>query len=766
VLNSYKISIRALVEYVFRSGSIDLRFRTATSMIEGTKVHQKLQKEYLEQDQKEVPLQTELDWNGVSYQIEGRCDGILNSDDEYTIDEIKSTSMDLETLPESGYPVHWAQAKFYGYIFSKKEGLEAIHVRMTYFQVETEEIKRLTQTFTIDELETFVYDVIAAFSSFAELRLEHLEKRNNSIEKLSFPFDQFRQGQRKLAGAVYKTIQDSQSLFAMAPTGIGKTISTTFPAVKAMGEGELDKIFYLTAKTITRQAAEEAFQLMKQQGLCFSSVTLTAKEKACFKDKTLCQKDHCEFANGYYDRLNEAMLDIFQNEQAIDRTTIETYARKHTLCPFEFSLDLSYVADAIICDYNYIFDPRISLKRLVEEQKKKTALLIDEAHNLVDRAREMFSAEIFKAAFLTLKKDYKGRNMLLYQSANELNSLFLSLKKEAQASGNTILKEIPPAFIEKLERFKGEAERELLFQSGTAGDENLLDTYFSVQNFLRIEKIYDERFTCYLEMEKSDVKMKIFCLDPSHQLKNMTKGFKSKIYFSATLTPIDYYRHLLGSEETDYLIGIPSPFRSDQTEFHIEPLSTRFKDRERTKGKISSLISDYLKERQGNYLIFFPSYQYMMAVLEEFQANHYDDIEVLVQGQGMSEGEREAFLAAFQPRTSGTLLGFAVLGGIFSEGVDLKGDRLNGVFVVGVGLPQIGLERDLIKTYFQSIGRNGYDYSYVYPGMNKVLQAGGRLIRSEEDKGLIVLIDDRFLEPKYQKLLPTEWKENQHTLTH
>jgi DNA excision repair protein ERCC-2 len=767
VLNPYyKISIRTLVEYVFRSGSIDLRFRTASSMIEGTRVHQKLQKEYLEQDQKEVPLQTELDWNGVSYQIEGRCDGILYSDDKYTIDEIKSTSMDLGTIPESGYPVHWAQAKFYGYIFSKKEGLKDIQIRITYFQVETEEIKRITQAFTIDELETFVIDTVAAYSPFAELRLKHLEQRNNSIEKLTFPFDQFRQGQRKLAGAVYKTIQDSQSLFAMAPTGIGKTISTTFPAVKAMGEGELDKIFYLTAKTITRQAAEEAFQLMKNQGLCFTSVTLTAKEKACFKDKTLCQKDYCEFANGYYDRLNEAMLDIFQNEQAIDRTTIESYARKHTLCPFEFSLDLSYAADAIICDYNYIFDPRISLKRLVEEQKKKTVLLIDEAHNLVDRAREMFSAEIFKAPFLTLKKDYKGRNRLLYQSANDINNLFLSLKKEAQTSDNHLLKEIPPAFMEELGKFKGEAERELLLQAGTETDENLLETFFLVQNFLRIEKLYDERFTCYLEIGKSEVKMKIFCLDPSHQLKNMTKGFKSKIYFSATLTPIDYYRHLLGSEENDYIIGILSPFNSEQTEFHIEPLSTRYKDRERTKGAISSLIFNFLTERQGNFFIFFPSYQYMMAVLEEFQANNHDEIELLVQGQGMTEGEREAFLNAFQPRSTGTLLGFAVLGGIFSEGVDLKGDRLNGVFVVGVGLPQIGLERDLIKHYFQRIGKNGYDYSYVYPGMNKVLQAGGRLIRSEEDKGLIVLIDDRFLEPKYQKLLPSEWKQNTHTPTH
>lgn len=762
--NHIQVSIRSLVEYVFRSGSIDQRFRTSLSMTEGTKAHQKLQSAYRESDQKEVPLRTELEWNGYLYEIEGRCDGILFEDNKFTIDEIKSTSIDLSIIPDTGYPVHWAQAQFYAYIFLKNEGITEIDVRLTYYQVATEEIKRLTQSFTLTELEAFVLEVIIQFAPFAELKKRHIQERNESIKRLSFPFEQFRPGQRKLAGAVYKTIIDKNNLFAMAPTGIGKTISTTFPAVKAIGEGEIEKVFYLTAKTITRQAAEEAFLLMKQKGLCVNYVTITAKDKACFKEKTICQKDYCEFANGYYDRLNGAVIDIFQNEKAIDREMIEKYARKHTLCPFEFSLDLSYAADVVICDYNYIFDPKVSLKRLFEDQKKETVLLVDEAHNLVDRAREMFSADIFKSHFLTLKKDYQTKNLLLSKASKGINDLFLSLKKEFQSTGNSIVEDISEEWLEALELFKIEAEQELLLQASGITDETLLECYFLVQNFQRIYKLYDDRFTTYIEIEKSEVRLKIFCLDPSHQLNQMSKGYRSFIYFSATLAPIDYYQNLLGAKKDDYLVGIPSPFSREQTDFYIKPLSTRFKDREQTKEHIVHLLVSLLKNRQGNFLIFFPSYQYMMTVYDAFMIQNLE-INVLLQAKGMTEVEREAFLEAFQPNPTGTLVGFAVLGGIFSEGVDLKGDRLNGVIVVGVGLPQIGLERDLIKDYFQRTGRNGYDYAYVYPGINKVLQAGGRLIRSEEDRGLIVLIDDRFLQSKYQKLLPTEWKEGNPSQT-
>ena len=351
--------------------------------------------------------------------IEGRCDGLLFRDHEILIDEIKSTSKDLSGIEEETYPVHWAQAKVYAYMYAKDHEQKETIVRLTYIHAVTEEQKKFQRQFTFQDLEQFVNELVKQYFPYASLMQNHRIRRDHSIKKCPFPFATYREGQRKLAGAIYKTISEEKNIFANAPTGIGKTISTIFPTVKAMGEGKLERMFYLTAKTITRQTAEEAFSLMKTKGLCMSAVTITAKDKVCFKEETLCQKEYCEFANGYYDRINGAVLDIFSHETFINRQTIEEYARKHTLCPFEFSLDLAFVADAIICDYNYIFDPKVSLKRFFDEHKRQSALLIDEAHNLVDRAREMFSAQLQKSDFLTLKRAYKGSD--LYESVHKIN---------------------------------------------------------------------------------------------------------------------------------------------------------------------------------------------------------------------------------------------------------------------------------------------------------------------------------------------------------
>ena len=406
--NDVHISVRTLVEYVFQGGSIDSRFRSQSTLLDGTRIHQKIQKTYQESDQKEVYLRTEIPFQDLLFVIDGRCDGLLFRDGEVIVDEIKSFSQPLDSSLGEGYPVHWAQAKMYAYMYTKDHELAEMTVQLTYVHVESEAKKYYKKNFTFSELESFATEMIEGYAPYATLQQKHRINRNESIKDLQFPFETYRAGQRKLAGAVYKTILDEKSLFAKAPTGIGKTISTLFPAVKAIGEGLLNRIFYLTAKTITRTTAEEAFTKMRSGGLCLNTLTITAKDKVCFKDETICQKDYCEYANGYYDRINEAILDILKNENGITREVLETYARKHTVCPFEFSIDLAYAVDAVICDYNYIFDPRVSLKRLIEEQKKSTALLVDEAHNLVDRGREMFSASLNKATFLQLKKDYKG----------------------------------------------------------------------------------------------------------------------------------------------------------------------------------------------------------------------------------------------------------------------------------------------------------------------------------------------------------------------
>lgn len=753
-MNEVHISVRALVEYVFRAGSIDSRFRTAAAMTEGTKAHQAIQKTYKELDQKEVLVKTVIEYNNLSFLIEGRCDGLILSEEQIYIDEIKSTAGDISLIGEDTHPVHWAQAKCYAYMIAKERELDEIGVQLTYVSVQSGEQVRFRKSCSAKDLQSFMGELVQAYTPYAEVRTNHHTQRNKSMAELSFPFETYREGQRKLAGTVYKTITEKADLFAQASTGIGKTISTTFPAIKAMGEGKLQRIFYLTAKTITRTAAEETFSFMEKKGLCLNTVTITAKDKVCLKEETRCQKDYCEFANGYYDRINGAVLDILSNESLLTASVIEKYSIKHKVCPFEFSLDLAYIADAIICDYNYVFDPRVSLKRFFDDQNKHSVLLIDEAHNLVDRSRSMFSAELIKSDFLQLKREFKAGSTLIFEHAKKVNDSFIAFRKQCENQA-VKMEDSPAEFIHLLERFIADAEKELMMGSQS---QLLLDCYFSAQAFVKMSKLYDERYVTTIETEKSEVLIKLLCLDPSFLLKQVKKSYRSVIHFSATLSPLPFYMNMLGGKSDDFKIKIPSPFAKENLQVYIQPISTKYHDRERSKQPIVSMLNQLLTERSGNYLIFFPSYAYMKEVYESYiQQNLH--IKTLIQHSQMTEQEREAFLAEFKENSSKTLIGFAVMGGIFSEGVDLKGDRLNGVIVVGVGLPQIGFERNIMKDYFQKTGKNGFDYAYVFPGMNKVLQAGGRLIRSEDDTGTIVLVDDRFLSGKYQALLPYEWSD-------
>lgn len=757
--HTIQISVRPLVEYVFRSGSITSGFRTATTLTEGTRAHQQVQREYGEQDQKEVHLEAEIPYEDLVFAVEGRCDGLIIGDGNgpVMIDEIKSTSGNLDDITEDTYPVHWAQAKMYAYMYAKLHSVDEMAVQLTYFQIPAGDMKRFRRTFRMEELEQFVLEVVAAYAPYAYLLRDHAIRRDESIRGLSFPFPGYRAGQRKLMGAVYKTIGESRRLFAKAPTGIGKTISTLFPSIKAMGEGTVQRIFYLTAKTITRTAAEEAVALMEAGGLHMHTVTLTAKDKICFGEEEGCGKDSCVFSEGYYDRINGAILDLLQNETTISRPVIEAYARKHKVCPFEFSLDAAYAADAVICDYNYVFDPRVSFKRMPEEVKKRSVILVDEAHNLVDRARSMFSAELRKSMFLEIQRAYKEINPGLYQAAKKVNTRFIVFRKVSGEEERMVGSHQPELLDELLEEFVMHAEAELV--TGKSGEEvdQLLECYFAAQAYLRISKLYDDRFVTYAEIDGSEVFLKLFCLDPSYLLQQAGKNYRSTILFSATLTPLMYYRDMLGAEEEDYSLSIPSPFSHEQLDVRLMPVSTRYKDRDRSKDAIVNMLDKLVKEKPVNTLIFLPSYPYMQDVYNAFKLLN-PDLETQVQGHAMREEEREQFLSSYQVDRKEPLIGFAVMGGIFSEGIDLKGERLESVVVVGVGLPQLSFENDIIKEYFDRNEKNGYDYAYVYPGMNKVLQAGGRLIRSEEDRGTLVLVDDRFQTRQYNALLPEEWR--------
>lgn len=731
-------------------------------MTEGTKAHQKIQKQYGEQDQKEVYLSIDVTYGEFVFVIDGRCDGLLvDEDGTITIDEIKSTAMELEGIDSDTFPVHWAQAKCYAYMYAKAHDVPELNIQLTYVQVDTEEHKRFVQTMTREQLEAFVIDVVQKYAPYVKMLHGHRKKRDASIESLAFPFPAYRKGQRKLAGSVYTSIAEEVKLFAQAPTGIGKTMSTIFPTVKAMGTGLLKRMFYLTAKTITRTTAEEAFARMQSQGLHLHAVTITAKEKICFQEQINCRKEECVYADGYYDRVNEAILDMLRHETLMDREVVEAYARKHRVCPFEFSLDAAYAADAVICDYNYIFDPRVSLKRQFAEQKRQTALLVDEAHNLVDRSREMFSSALSKSVFLALQREYKTVNKGVFEAAKAVNAYFIRLRKQAEEK-HLIEREAPGELLQLIEGFVQQAERELAAGASRAVPATgslLLETYFEAVNFVKIGKLYDERYVTYADISSQEVRIRLFCLDPSHLLREMGKGYRSHIYFSATLSPIGFYRDMLGADRDDYTVSIASPFSSEQLEVVLLPLSTRYRDREKTMEPLAEYLHQLAEGRSGNYLFFFPSYAYMNMIYDRFMAGD-PQVETILQHGEMTEAERENYLAAFEEGgKETTLVGFAVMGGIFSEGIDLVGSRLTGVVIVGVGLPQIGLERNIIRDYFDHTGRNGFDYAYVFPGMNKVLQAGGRLIRSEQDTGLLVLVDDRYLQPHYARLLPAEWND-------
>lgn len=752
-----KISIRDLVEFILRSGNISTGFSGSSRAVEGTKAHKKIQKASKENYESEVTLKFRLDYEDFILEVGGRADGVICHNGVVTIDEIKTTVAPLEIIDENFNHLHWAQAKCYAYIYAKQHEIDLINIRLTYYQLDTEEIKYIDKTFTFEELRLFFYDIVDRYSVWAKMILDWQAKRDASIKRLEFPYKSYRKGQRELAVAVYKTIVNGKKLYAQAPTGIGKTISTIFPSVKAVGEGLTSKIFYLTAKTITRTAAQDAFELMRTNGLEFKTITLTAKEKICFCDETNCNPDSCEYARGHFDRVNDGIMDILKNANELTRETIERYARKHTICPFEYSLDLTSWADAVICDYNYLFDPNVSLKRFFSDTGGDYTFLIDEAHNLVDRSREMFSAELYKKPILELKKATRDKKPELSKALDKINKFMLEMKKNCKDACYYISKESPEGIYGLLMKFIKEAEECLLKEKELEEYEELLQLYFDALMFIKILELYDERYITYVEKINKDVKIKLFCIDPSYLLSEILKKGKATVFFSATLLPMNYYHHILGGREDDKFICLDSPFDVRNRCLLIAGgVSTKYRQREMSYSHIVNFIGRVIEEQQGNYLVFFPSYQYMNAVYEMFN-QEYHGINTYIQEPSMNEHERENFLKLFKPNPTSNTLGFCVLGGIYSEGIDLKDDRLVGTIIVGVGLPQICLERDIIKDYFQDQNNMGYEYSYMYPGMNKVLQAAGRVIRSETDKGVILLIDERFTYSSYKRLFPKEW---------
>lgn len=754
-----RISVRNLVEFILREGDIDNRkagLPDKEAMQLGGRIHRKIQRQMGSDYYAEVPLKITVPCEGFAIQIEGRADGIQKTADGVVVDEIKGVLRELEYI-EKPVGVHLAQAKCYGYIYGKQQELDSITVQMTYCQMETEEVKRFQETFSIEELERWFLDIVMQYEKWARFQVEWRQTRDATIKEAEFPYP-YREGQRELVTSVYRTILRKKKLFIQAPTGVGKTMATIFPAVKAVGEGLGDKIFYLTAKTITRTVAEQAFQILKKNGLQYKVATLTAKEKICFCEKAECNPDVCPYAKGHFDRVNDAVYEMITTMEEMSRENIETQAKKHSVCPFEMGLDVSLWVDAIICDYNYVFDPNAHLKRFFSEGKKGEYLfLIDEAHNLVERGREMYSAVLYKEEFLQMKKAVRYESVKLTRQLEGCNQMLLEMKRECQTykEYNSI-----SHFALKLLNVMNGLQK--LLEEKEQVDEEVLEFYFHVRNFLNIYEEVDENYVIYTELEEGgDFKLKLFCVNPAVKLQNFLSQGNSTVFFSATLLPIRYYKKLLSVETDDYAVYAHSPFKEANRLLVLgQDVSTKYTRRGyEMYERFAIYIKNVMQAKPGNYLVFFPSYRFMEEVRETFERYRTEEMCCMMQEQNMNEQDREAFLQEFEAEREGSLAGFCVMGGIFSEGIDLTKERLIGAMIVGTGLPQVCNEREILKQYFDRHGENGFDYAYLYPGMNKVLQAAGRVIRTEEDKGVIALLDDRFAGRRYLEIFPREWRK-------
>lgn len=819
-------SVRNLVEFILRGGDIDNRSgRMITdAMMEGSKIHRKIQRSMGENYQAEVPLALTIEAEEYMLVIEGRADGIAygefpnqNSEKEaYTqdtfldrtgkseemvyIDEIKGVYRNVATMEAPVY-VHKAQAMCYAYIYALQNHLDQIGVQMTYCNLDTEDVKLFQEVFAWDALADWFGNLIAEYRKWADWQIMWRRKRQESIQNLEFPYP-YREGQRKLVGDVYRTIRRGKNLFIQAPTGVGKTISTIFPAVKAVGEELADRIFYLTAKTITATVAKETFGLLREQGYQAKIIQLTAKEKLCLCGNTAieqeaadqdnpypdfpqikleCNPQNCPYAKGHFDRVNDAVFELLQASDLFTREEILAQARKHRVCPFELSLDVATWCDNILCDYNYVFDPNVYLKRFFQDSsKEKYLFLVDEAHNLVDRSREMYSATLYKEDILAVKKIMKPHNQAIARTLDKCNKAMLDFKRECE---NYSVCESVGVLTFYLMRLVSQMEEFFEKPREFPDKKTVLDFYFELRNFVNIYDLVDENYVIYDEMQEDGRFMiKLFCVDPSKNLQKCIDKSVSTIFFSATLLPINYYKRLLSTKEDNYAIYAQSTFDETQRLLAFgRDVSTKYTRRGPAEyEKIARYIRAAIRSKKGNYMVFFPSYKMMQDVYDVFvrleresdtrngvavsdeqsiaEESLEESLTIIMQHSNMNEAEREEFLQAFEQEDGGTLVAFCVMGGIFGEGIDLKNDRLIGAVIVGTGLPQISNEREILKQYYDKQGLSGFDYAFRYPGINKVLQAAGRVIRTQEDRGIIVLLDERFLQSDYNALYPREWK--------
>ena len=753
---SLRLSVHQLVDFLLRSGDIDNRVFNRSSMSEGSRLHSEYQGRQSSNYMSEYPLAVTLNVDEIEILLEGRADGIIKkSDGSYVIDEIKTTVEELEKFHQDNLEWHLGQAKCYAYMFAKSNDLEFIGIKLTYIRQGKEKEQFIdSYVFNYLELEQFVLDLINDYLEFYNIIFQKLEKRNQSIESLAFPFKKYRHGQRELAKYCYAVAKKGSRLFVEAPTGIGKTISTIFPFVKAIKDDEKSKIFYLTAKTSGKEAAHQAIRVMKENGLSLSDIIITAKDKICFCKGQACNPDECPFTKGYYDKIQTVLRYAILTYDDFDYSLITQIAYENQICPFEFELDLSLFMDVIVCDYNYMFDPISYMKRYFDEDSSHFLALVDEAHNLVDRSRDMYSASLSYETFKEARKSVRHSKLHKMKLAlSKMNKMF----KEYQdvEDGNHIVDSFHDytyktisSFITTMQDVNKNENKEM--------SKELLSFYLDVNRFARMLEFVNKNYLCYFTKQGDNITLNLSCLDASIYLGSCLNRIKGSVLFSATLSPMDYYVNTLGGDEKDAQLILSSPFPKENLKIIISPnVSIRYKNRDTSYQKVADYIASFVRNKVGNYFVFLPSYEYLHNLMSYV---HIDDVDIFEQDSEMSDEEREAFLLNFKPNPQKTAIGFVIVGGAFGEGIDLVSDRLIGAVIVGIGMPKINFVSDQIDKYYDELGLSGYNYAYLNPGMNKIMQALGRVIRSEEDKGAVLLIDERYLNNEYRDLFKAEWR--------
>lgn len=753
--NAHRVNVRLIAEFATEGGDLSRGAMAIERMQDGLRGHKELQSQYTGGYKSEVPVRLDTECLGMAFAVFGRIDGLNEEVTPPVVEEIKTASRDVHEISDTDYPAHWAQAEIYAHIIATTRGADFVSVRLTYHNLGTESV-RFTRTLSRAALEEKFFAYLAPYAEWAKTQAEWADISVPTMRALAFPYGDYRAGQREMAANAFTAFKSGKNLLCQAPTGIGKTAAALYPAIKAKGEGLVETVFYLTARGTGLNAAESALNRMRAQGLKMRSVTLTARDKICPMPGATCDPDDCPLARGYFDRRRAALYDGAELEH-LDKDAILKLAERHDVCPFELSLDLSEIADVVIGDYNYAFDPVVKLKRYFMDGGAY-ALLIDEAHNLIDRARDFLSSEINEKPVAELRKlvgREDGRKGGLYK-------LLTNLLKQMQLASegideDSVLLEFPQALVAALELFYDQSRA--FMDARKPYYTQLSDLSFASISLLRAYKRYGDDYRTIITPGKGRTHFKLWCYNPSKYLRECMRRVRGCVLFSATLSPIRFYAESLGivEGEGDAMLTLQSPFPPQNLLTLQLSIDTRYRQRERSAPDVARAILAMCRAKAGNYIACFPSYAYLRMVHQHLSMMDNDFVECAIQQSAMDERERAAFLKRFEEPRHKSFLALIAMGGVFSEGIDLPGEMLIGAAIIGVGIPQIGFERNALAELLNDT-EQGYEYAYVYPGIERVLQAAGRVIRTEADRGCLLLIDQRFGYGEYPDLLPPHYR--------